>query len=31
MEIRGLFYEFVAPPGKRNLVGIMAQRHVFET
>ena len=31
MEICGLFWEFVAPPGKRNLVAIMAQRHVFGT
>ena len=31
MEICGLFKEFVAPPGKRNLVGIMAQRHVLGT
>ena len=31
MEICGLFWEFVAPPGKRNLVAIMAQRHVLET
>ena len=31
MEICGLFWEFVAPPGKRNLVAIMAQRHVLGT
>ena len=31
IEICGLFWEFVAPPGKRNLVAIMAQRHVLET
>ena len=29
MEICGLFWEFVAPPGKRNLVAIMTQRHVL--
>ena len=31
MEICGLFCEFVATPGKRNLVAIMAQRYVLET
>ena len=31
MEICGLFGEFVAPLGKRNLVAIMTQRHVLET
>ena len=31
MKICGLFLEFVAPPGKRNLVAIMAQRSVLET
>ena len=31
MEICELFWEFVAPPGKRNLIAIMTQRHVLET
>ena len=31
METYGLFWEFVAPLGKKNLVAIMTQRHVLET